>query len=129
MAPLFVSRLEVSGGGPWCRQRQTTHGDHGPGRRAEGALCLLLAGGGGGLATKSTTVAMAVDVTTVLCHINQPGQEGRRGERTGELFCLFSSPTPPTHTSSVYLISLKAGGSRAQAAASPVSNDARRPWA
>ena len=46
----------------------------------------------------------------VLRHNNQPGQEGRRGERTGELFCLFSLPTPPTHTLSIYLISLKAGG-------------------
>ena len=76
-------------------------------------MCLLLAGGGGGLATKSTTVAVAVDVdVAVLRHNNQPGQEGRRGERTGELFCLFSSPTPPTHTSSVYFFSLKVGGGR-----------------
>ena len=59
---------------PWCRQRRTTRGDHGPGRRAEGALCLLLAGGGGAPATISTTVAVAVDTT-----INQDkrGEGGR----------------------------------------------------
>ena len=51
-----------------------------------------------------------------------------RGERTGELFCLFSSATPSTNILSVSFIFLKVGGGRAQAVVSSTPIKERRPW-
>ena len=64
----------------------------------------------------------------ILCHNNQLGQKVKGGH-TGELFCLFYLPAPPTNTTSVYSISLKVGVGPAQAVVSSASNDTRQPWA